>query len=115
MRLSSLNGRDWSCLKNTVSRTALSAVGAAFSAGAAALRAPASEPGAKTPASAAIANSDRFHRPMAISLFCASGVRLPDLRTPIIANSRPDTGFLSAALVPANVKHVTAGCRVRRY
>jgi hypothetical protein len=31
--LSSLNGRDWWCFRNTVSITALSAVGAAFSAG----------------------------------------------------------------------------------
>jgi hypothetical protein len=59
--LSSFNGRDWSCFKNIVSMTPLSAVGAAFSEGAAgaeAVCAPAPEWNAKTPAIATAAISD---------------------------------------------------------
>src|SRR6202011_6170128 len=61
-------GRDWSCFKKMVSITALSAVGAAFSVGAAAVWAPAPELNARTPASAAIAVSETIPRPIAISL-----------------------------------------------
>jgi hypothetical protein len=50
----------------------LSAVGAAFSAGAVAVCAPASGTGASTAASAAVAISNPLHQPMAISLCCAS-------------------------------------------
>jgi hypothetical protein len=80
--LSSLKGRDWSCFKNIVSMTPLSAVGAAFSAGA--VCAPTPELNAKTPAIAtaaisdfvisalvinALAGSDPILAPIAISLF----------------------------------------------
>jgi hypothetical protein len=66
--LSSLSGRDWSCFKNTVSITALSAVGAAFSAGAAAVWAVAPELNAKAPASATIATHDPIPCDIAVSL-----------------------------------------------
>jgi hypothetical protein len=48
---------------------ALSAVGAAFSAGVVAVCAPASEVNAKTPASATMPISDPIDRPIAISFF----------------------------------------------
>jgi hypothetical protein len=75
--LSSLKGRDWSCFKNMVSITALSAVGAAVSVGAAGACAKAPELKLTTPASAATAisdpsfsdPSDPFPRPTAVSLF----------------------------------------------
>jgi hypothetical protein len=72
--LSSLKGRDWSCFKNMVSITALSAVGAAFSVGAVGVCAKAPELKLTTPASAAAAISDPafsdpFPRPIAVSLF----------------------------------------------
>jgi len=69
--LSSPSGRYWSCFKKIVSRTALSAVGAAFSAGAGvgAVYACAPELNAKTPAIAAIATSDPIARPTAVSFF----------------------------------------------
>jgi hypothetical protein len=67
--LSSLSGRDWSCLKNTVSITALSTVGAAASAGAAAgaVCAPAPMLKLKTAAIAAIAISERVSRERAFN------------------------------------------------
>jgi hypothetical protein len=52
-----------------VSRTALSAVGATFSAGAVAVCANAPELNATTPASAAIATSDLIAPPIAVLLF----------------------------------------------
>jgi hypothetical protein len=67
--LSSLRGRDWSCFKNIVSRTALSGVGAAFSAGAVAVCALADGLNASKPANAAIAMSVLFLRPIASLLF----------------------------------------------
>jgi hypothetical protein len=70
--LSSLSGRDWSCFKNTVSITALSAVGAAFSAGAAAVCAVAPELNANAPASAAIATHDPNPCGIAVSLLHSS-------------------------------------------
>jgi hypothetical protein len=60
---------------------ALSAVGAAFSAGAAAVCAMAAELNTKTPASAASAASDLFPRPIALLLF-----RNVRLRCRIVAN-----------------------------
>ena len=67
--MSSLSGRDWSCSRNTVSITALSAVGAAFSAGAGVDYAAAPELNARTPASTAILVHDPFACDIAVSLF----------------------------------------------
>jgi hypothetical protein len=67
--LSSLKGRDWSCFKNIVSRTAFSGVDAAFSAGAAAVCAMAAELKVRMVASIAPASSDLFPRPIALLLF----------------------------------------------
>src|SRR5207249_9891789 len=85
----SLSGRDWSCFRNTVSITALSAVGAAFSAGGdagccGAVCAAAPEPNAKTlaetlaktlaetPASTAILIHDPFACDIAVSFLNSS-------------------------------------------
>jgi hypothetical protein len=86
--LSSLNGRDWSCSKNIVSITALSGVGTVFSAGVAAVCAPAPELNAKMPASAAAASSDPNRRPIAISFFQTPDHCLQVLRMAIIAEKR---------------------------
>jgi hypothetical protein len=68
-----------------VSITALSGVGAAFSAGAAAVCAPAPEWKAKTPASIAAAISETVPRPIAISFF---RIQAGLLRTIMIADRR---------------------------
>src|SRR5689334_4101355 len=65
LRIELLSGRDWSCFRNTVNITALSAVGAAFSADAGAVCggavcAVAPELNARTPASTAILVHDPF-------------------------------------------------------
>ena len=70
--MSSLSGRDWSCFGNTVYIAALSAVGAAFSAGVGAVCggavcAVAPELNAVTPASTAIPVQDPFACEIAIS------------------------------------------------
>src|SRR5262249_28858597 len=69
--LSSLKGRDWSCFRNMVSITALSAVGAAFWAGAVvgAVCAVTPELKVRAPASAAIAIDNPAVRAIAVSLF----------------------------------------------
>jgi hypothetical protein len=101
-----------------VSRTALSAVGAAFSTGAAAVCAPALELNPKTPASAAAAISEPIARPIAISFF--------ECLTPphIIAPSEPrrPVHILQKGMRPdaiqvfgsADVNHVASGFRPRR-
>jgi hypothetical protein len=99
-----------------VSITALSAVGAAFPAGAAVVCAPTPELNARTPASAAIAISDPIPRPIAISFF-----QTFDHACGIIADGKhrklaPDVNRKSIArLVPANVKQLTSADGFWRY